>query len=409
MPRPGSPNAFSSPSWARRTISMGGFTRDSSGTLRTDNRTAIGSETGIGGPGVSSRCCTLADRIAAAIRRTQRRPLPRKKRITRRLNEGSWRAGREQTGGRTPRCRRWSDSMSPTPNLKDCKPPTPTSRSSSTGAEVRRVRCVCRGRDLEGGGRCGATVSYSHPLVPDHVSRPLFAALLAAQEEHMLPWVSAATVGALFGRTAWHPRTRAKPAPRRAEWLEGNGLRGHRMERVCSCARNLDDIPDGRLPDGVELRPVTEEQIPPDPGGAQRGVPGRVGTFRRTDPKPTTPRSSSIPTRDETLVGRFAVGRRHTVVGQVKSFISPRRRTPRPRATRRGYTEYISTHRDLAQPAGSPAPCLAMSLHEAEAPGDDRSGTGRQTRTTRVAHSSSTPDFGFELQTYDAVYTKAIH
>ena len=99
-------------------------------------------------------------------------------------------------------------------------------------------------------------------------------------------------------------------------------------------------MPDRSLPDGVELRPVTEEQIRPI-------VDAHMEAFRgewdfREPTEDDLLEAIESPYRDETLWKIAWVG--DEVVGQVKRFINPDENAER--GYLRGYTEYISTHRD---------------------------------------------------------------
>ena len=92
------------------------------------------------------------------------------------------------------------------------------------------------------------------------------------------------------------------------------------------------------------------------------------------------------------------------VVGQVKSFINPDENAER--GYRRGYTEYISTHRDWRN-QGIAGALLAWSLQELKDRGMTEAALGVDTNNPGGAFHLYT-SLGFQLQTYEAVYTKAI-
>jgi ribosomal protein S18 acetylase RimI-like enzyme len=163
----------------------------------------------------------------------------------------------------------------------------------------------------------------------------------------------------------------------------------------------LDDIPDRSLPDGVELRPVTEKQIRPI-------LEAHIEAFRgewdfREATEADYAEMLQHPHRDETLWKIAWVD--DTVVGQVKSYIN--REENAERGYRRGYTEYISTHRDWRN-RGIAGALLAMSLRELKDRGMTEAALGVDTNNPGGAFQLYT-GLGFRLQTYEAVYTKLIH
>ncbi len=234
------------------------------------------------------------------------------------------------------------------------------------------------------------------PTLPGHIDRPLFGALLAAMETHMRPWADAVEA-ARFRSYASHPGP-GETATGEGAWLEDAGYVATEWE--ASLLRpNLDDIPDRRLPAGVEVRPVTEDQIRPILEAHLEAFRGEWD-FR----EPTEADYAEMiedPNRDETLWKIAWVG--DTVVGQVKPYINHDENEER--GTRRVYTEFISTHRDWRN-RGIAGALLAMSLREARDRGMTEAALAADTNNPGGAFQLYT-GLGFELQRYEAVYTRA--
>jgi ribosomal protein S18 acetylase RimI-like enzyme len=277
-------------------------------------------------------------------------------------------------------------------NLHGCDPDTDIAIIEHAGEVVAYARVSWE--DLESGVR--DCVAFA-PVRVDHLTQPLFTTVLAAQEAHMQPWARAAT-SARFRAHAFHPGPGQPPAGE-AEWLEVVGYEA--TEWGASLVRpNLDDIPDRSLPDGVELRPVTEEQVRPI-------VEAHMEAFRgewdfREPIEADYAQLIDHPYRDETLWKIAWVG--DTVVGQVKSYINHDENAER--GYRRGYTEHISTHRDWRN-RGIAGALLAMSLHELKDRGMTEAALGVNTNNPGGAFHLYT-GLGFELRSYEVVYTKPI-
>jgi ribosomal protein S18 acetylase RimI-like enzyme len=235
------------------------------------------------------------------------------------------------------------------------------------------------------------------PLHPDHLAQPLFTALVTAQEQHMESWFTAVDRARLRAHAS-HPGP-GKPPTGEAEWLEALGYAA--TEWGATLVRpHLDDIADRPLPAGVEVRPVTAEQIRPILEAHLEAFRGEWN-FR----EPTEADYAEIvddPLRDETLWKIAWVG--DTVVGQVKSYINEAENAAR--GTRRGYTEYISTHR-LWRNRGIAGALLAMSLRELRDRCMTEAALGVDTNNPGGAFHLYTA-LGFELVAYDVVYTKAV-
>ena len=119
----------------------------------------------------------------------------------------------------------------------------------------------------------------------------------------------------------------------------------------------LDDIPDRPLPDGLEIRPVSEDQVRAIWEADQEAYKDHAGAS-----PPTVEDYESFlafPHRDPTLWKVAWDG--DEVAGQVKSYIDPDENTEFGR--RRGYTEEISTGRAWRR-RGAARALIAASLRE---------------------------------------------
>lgn len=161
---------------------------------------------------------------------------------------------------------------------------------------------------------------------------------------------------------------------------------------------DLDDIPVRHLPDGVEVRPVEPDQVRTiweehweafrDDWDFQEATPDDID------------RELSQPYLDPSLWKVAWVG--DHVVGQVKSFINPEENAAR--SYLRGYTEYISTHKDWRN-RGIAGTLLAMSLQELKHRGMTEAALGVGTNNPGGAFQLYT-SLGFQQQHCMAVYFK---
>lgn len=235
------------------------------------------------------------------------------------------------------------------------------------------------------------------PTLPEHVRRSLFDATVAGQEAHMRAWADDVE-HARFRAYASHPGP-DRPPSGEAAWLEEHGYAATEWE--ASLVRpHLDDIPERTLPEGVELRPVTPEQIRPILEAHHEAFRGEWDFKEATENDYAE--MIDDPHRDESLWKIAWVG--DTVVGQVKSYINPDENAAR--GYLRGYTEYISVHRDWRN-RGIAGALLAMSLAELRDRGMSEAALGVDTNNPGGAFQLYT-GLGFELQTYCAVYTRPI-
>lgn len=233
------------------------------------------------------------------------------------------------------------------------------------------------------------------PLHPDHIERPLFDAIVPAQERHMQRWLPESGA-ARYRAHAPHPGP-GLPAEGEAAWLEARGYVASEWEAWLLRA-NLDGIPDRPLPDGVEVRPVTDDQV-------RTILEAHFEAFRgewdfREPTESDYLEAIEDPRRDVSLWQVAWAG--DTVVGQVKPYIDDDENAER--GTLRGYTEYISTHRDWRN-RGIAGALLARSLRALRDRGMTEAALGVDTNNQGGAFQLYT-SLGFELQSYLPVYTR---
>lgn len=233
------------------------------------------------------------------------------------------------------------------------------------------------------------------PTLPSHFGADLFHGLADGCETHLRKWIGERP--ARYRGYADHPGPGVTPTDGEAAWLEARGYEP--TEWSASLRRpTLDDIPDLPLPDGIEVRPVQPEQM-------REIVAAHHECFRgEWDFTEITEREFAHiiddPNRDETLWQVAWDG--DTVVGQVKPFVNPEENEAR--GYLRGYTEYISTHHDYRN-RGIAGALLARALVAIRDRGMTEAVLGVDTNNPGGAFQLYTK-LGFELQTYEAVYTK---
>lgn len=192
------------------------------------------------------------------------------------------------------------------------------------------------------------------PTVPEHLGPDLFHAITDAEEAHVLPDLADAA-GARYLAEASHPGHGLAPTGE-AAWLESRGYDA-RQWGATLVRPDLDDIPQRSLPDGVELRPATEDQLRTIVAAHHECFRGDWDFSEITEADYAW--VIDDPYRDHTLWKVAWAG--DQVVGQVKSYINHDENEAR--GYRRGYTEYISTHRDWRN-RGIAGTLLAWSLQE---------------------------------------------
>ena len=278
-------------------------------------------------------------------------------------------------------------------HLTDCDPETDIAVIETLDGDTVAY-CRASWTDLESGPRDCIVFA---PTLPGHLAEPLFNRIVAGQERHMRPWADAVP-DARYRAYAVHPGP-GKPATEEAAWLESTGYVATEWE--ASLVRpNLDDIPERHLPDGVEVRPVQPDQV--------RTIwETHWEAFRgEWDFKGPTPEDIDAelaePHVDPSLWKVAWAG--DQIVGQVKSYINPEENAAR--GYLRGYTEYISTHHDWRN-RGIAGTLLANSLQELKDRGMTEAALGADTNNPGGAFQLYT-SLGFELQHYEAVYTKPL-
>ena len=235
------------------------------------------------------------------------------------------------------------------------------------------------------------------PTRPDHLTESLFRALVAAQEQHMVPWAEQVE-RARYRAYAPHPGP-GLAATGQAAWLEALGYTPTEWEASLVRA-NLDDIPERQLPDGVEVRPVQPDQVRPIWEAHWEAFRGEWDFKEPT--AADIDAELAEPHHDPSLWKVAWFG--DQVVGQVKTYIDHDENAER--GYLRGYTEYISTHHDWRN-RGMAGALLALSLHELRDRGMTEAALGVDTNNPGGAFQVYT-SLGFVLQTYEAIYTKPI-
>lgn len=234
-------------------------------------------------------------------------------------------------------------------------------------------------------------------VMPTHLDRALIESLTAGMELHLADRALDAD-GARYRTETSHPGPGLAPTGE-AAWLEALGYRAEQWG--ASLRRpHLDDVPDLPLPDGVEVRPVTSDQVRHIVEVHHEAFRGEWDFHEAT--------ASDIdgmladPLIDHTLWQVAWAG--DQVVGQVKPFINHEENTAR--GYLRGYTEYISTHHDWRN-RGIASALLARSLVALRDRGMTEAMLGVDTNNPGGAFHVYT-SLGFELRTYQAVYFKPV-
>jgi len=231
------------------------------------------------------------------------------------------------------------------------------------------------------------------PTLPDHLDPELFDAIVDAEEAHLLPDLAAVPT-ARYRADASHPGT-GEPPTGEAAWLEDRGYDA-RQWSAALVRPHLDDIPERSLPDGVELRPVTDDQLRTIVAAHHECFRGEWDFAEMTEADFAW--IIDDPYRDHTLWKVAWVG--DQVVGQVKPFINHDENAER--GYRRGYTEYISTHRDWRN-RGIAGTLLAWSLRELRDRGMTEAALGVDTNNPGGAFQLYR-SLGFEVVSTSASY-----
>lgn len=247
--------------------------------------------------------------------------------------------------------------------------------------------------DLEDGMRDCVVFA---PIRGGHASPELFLAALAGAELHMRPWSTGHT--ARFATYGIHPGPGCELTGEPA-WVESAGYTPIRFGAYL-LRSDMDDIPELSLPDGVEVRPVSTDQLRTIFESHWEAFRGSWSFREMTEDDFT--RFRDDPLRDETLWKIAWAG--DTVVGQVKSFVNEEENAHLE--CKRGWTEEISTHADWRN-RGIAGALLAMSLHELRDRGYEQAALGVDTQNPGGAFQLYTK-LGFVLERYEAIYAKPI-
>ncbi len=278
-------------------------------------------------------------------------------------------------------------------HLADCDPDRDIFVVERAGGAIAYGRSSYS--DLETGVR---DLVVFAPTLPEHDERPLFEALVTGAEAHMTSL--ARDVGrARFRAYAGHPGP-GRPAARQAAWLEDLGYVATEWgaKLVKPDLDDADRWAAAPLPDGVEVRPVTADQI-------DQIITAHLEAFRgEWDFHEPTPADRSFfvddPLRDESLWQVAWAG--DTVVGQVKPFVNPDENAELDR--RRANTEHISVHHDWRN-RGIAGALLGRALLAVRERGMQEAALGVDTENPGGAFALYTK-LGFEPAGYEAVYTK---
>jgi mycothiol synthase len=277
-------------------------------------------------------------------------------------------------------------------NLRDCNPDLDIALIEADGRVVAYTRASFE--DLGTGVRDCVVFA---PMLPEHAGRELWTAIVDANEAHMTPW-ALDVARAQYRAYATHPGPGLESVGE-AAWLEDRGYAA--AEWGASLVRpHLDDIPARSLPEGVELRDVRPDQL-------RTIFDAHWEAFRDEWDFHEQAEADWIefvehPYRDTSLWKVAWSG--GEVVGQVKTYVNTDENEAR--GIRRGYTEYISTHRDWRN-RGIAGTLLAWSLQELADRGMTEAALGVDTNNPGGAFELYT-SLGFELVSYEAVYTKPI-
>jgi mycothiol synthase len=233
------------------------------------------------------------------------------------------------------------------------------------------------------------------PIRPVHLTEPVFRAVATGIERHLAERAAEASE-ARYRADANHPGPGLAPTGT-AAWLEALGYTA--TEWGASLLRpHLDDVPDRPLPDGVEVRAVTTDQIRHIWEVHHEAFRGEWDFHEMTDDE--IDEMIDDPVQDHTLWQVAWAG--DQVVGQVKPFINHEENARR--GYHRGYTEFISTHHDWRN-RGIASALLARSLRVLRERGMTEAMLGVDTNNPGGAFQVYTR-LGFSVQSYNAVYTK---
>lgn len=230
---------------------------------------------------------------------------------------------------------------------------------------------------------------------PDHLTEARYTAFVRLLEDHASWMPAGERPPDQFLAFAPHPGPDL-PADGEAGWLEAMGYRPFRFGATL-VRPHLDDIPDVRLPDGVELRSVEPHHIRPIWDAHWEAFRGQWDFREATDEDFRA--FVDNPELDPSLWKIVWAG--DQVVGQVKSHIIASENEAEGR--RRGYTEEISTHAAW-RGRGIAGALVCESLHELRRRGMTEAALGADTENPSAFGLYQR--LGFVVTSYEAVYTK---
>jgi ribosomal protein S18 acetylase RimI-like enzyme len=248
-------------------------------------------------------------------------------------------------------------------------------------------------KDREEGGR---DLELWAPIRGARLAADLYLAVVAGAERHTRPWAGGGDTR--FFTWVMHPgpdrELTGEPA-----WLESAGYSTIRFGAYLM-RHHLDDIPELALPDGVEVRPVSEDQLRPIFDAHWEAFRGSFDHREPTEQDFISFRDD--PMRDVTLWKIAWAG--DTIVGQVKTFVNDEENARD--GCKRGWTENIATHADWRN-RGIAGALLAMSLRELRDRGFEQAALGVDTQNPGGAFQLYTK-LGFALHGYEAIYAKPV-
>ena len=234
-------------------------------------------------------------------------------------------------------------------------------------------------------------------IVPEHATESVFTAAIRSMERHLDTVELAGEQPEWFWTYAPHTGP-GMPATGQAAWLEAMGYEAFKFSAAL-VRPHLGDIPDLSLPDGVELRPATPEQIREIWDVHQEAFRGDWDFHEPTEAD--FEEFMAFPWIDPTL-WRIAWDD-HGVVGQVKSFINAEENRVEGRL--RGYTEHISTRSDRRN-QGVAAALLCASLRALRDRGMTEAALGADVDNPSAFLLYQR--LGFQVTSYEAVYRRPI-
>ncbi len=184
-----------------------------------------------------------------------------------------------------------------------------------------------------------------------------------------------------------------------ADLLESFGYRI--TQRFAELVRpHLDDIPDGPLPEGVEIRPVEEAHLRTIFDADGEAMRDHWGHYEPTDGD--WQGFLEFPHRDESLWK--VAWADDKVVGQVRGFINEEENEEVGR--RRGWCEFISTDRDWRK-KGVATALICATLREFKERGMTESALGVHVENPNMALRLYT-SLGFEVDSQGATYERSL-